>query len=115
MKPVKRKRKTPEARALDVVAKSLPAVVQPAIMATLEAAKRVMAVELAYMEKDANDGQRMELGDAKKLQALVQSLATTQQLERDAQKQDLGDQTDEELDAAFESAVEEEVRRRLGK
>lgn len=115
-KLVKRRvRKTPDARALDAVAKHLPVLVQPAITATLEAAKRVMATELAYMEKDAQDGKRLELGDAKKIQALVQSLQTTQQLEKAAQEEDLGDQSEAELDAAFEAAVAEEVRKRLGR
>lgn len=69
--------------------------VHPALLSTLADARSLVARELEMMK--AVPGM-MKLADAKKLQALVSTLATTQTIEK-AQSPDLEALTDEQLEA----------------
>ena len=80
------------------------ALVRPSLAVVLDSALHVAQRELAFMAQDEG---RMELADAKKLQALLQSMSTAQEMDIKANEQDLSGLTSEQVDERIEKALRE--------
>jgi hypothetical protein len=82
---------------------------QPGIVALLSSARQIIAVELAYMHCDVGQGGRLGIGEAKKLQIFIQTLATARGLEEAENVKNMGELSDDELHRRYNAKIAQAI------